>query len=297
MEGNNIKIFVKDIESRYIACALSVLVVVINAVEIHILRKTMDKAIYEKILLSLSTCDMIGGLLGILTFILAFLLQTEMHYIVLLIAISFGMVYSSMVSFLHLICISTDRLWAVAAPFHHRSYASTKKLYVALLVSYCLPIIMLTGQVISIAARRVSVKEIYTIELQVITSGNAKTILIADTVLIVSYCSIMCILCKRGNTLSSTRGYSMGTFVLCMSIVLVFIISSTPFVVANLTMWEEPTWLYKISMFALPTNQITNSLVFLVKRYNSEEPASLPNSHANKGKRTKEGHNICDTTM
>ena len=58
----------------------------------------------------------------------------------------------------------------------------------------------------------------------------------------------------------------MNAITLCISIALVFVMVSTPYVVANLIDWERPFWLVKLSIFLFPVNQMLNSLLYLIQK-------------------------------
>ena len=55
--------------STIIGYILFVLIIFLNSWEVNLLRRTQKKPIYERILLSLSVCDIVGGLLGFISYV------------------------------------------------------------------------------------------------------------------------------------------------------------------------------------------------------------------------------------
>ena len=49
------------LSSKIVGCIVAILIITLNSIEIHILRKTRKKVFYEKILMSLTTYDLNTG--------------------------------------------------------------------------------------------------------------------------------------------------------------------------------------------------------------------------------------------
>ena len=94
-------------------------------------------------------------------------------------------------------------------------------------------------------------------------------IVVADVVFFIIYGTIITIVYKKKSSLGNTLDYQLRVFRLCMGTVMIFVISSTPFVVVNITEWNSPEWLIYLSNAMVPINSIATSLLFLYQNYQS----------------------------
>ena len=100
-------------------------IIILNIIEIWILGKKKKRKAYERLLLSLSVCDLLGGFNGLL-FAAAAQVANATHgthlSLLMMILWGFNISFGVICSVFHLALISLDRMWAVAAPFHHIAY-------------------------------------------------------------------------------------------------------------------------------------------------------------------------------
>ena len=254
--------------------------VVLNSIEIQILRTTSDKPFYEKILLSLTICDLIYATLGSASLLFVSISENTSYYGLLWNISSYGICFSALVSLLHLIFISLEKLWAIHSPLHHRKYnSSKKKLIIALVTSWGVPTLFMLISAIYIMIQDLTIEEVYYLLINTIFSVAANIMVVADLVLLSSYGAIIYITFskEKEKALRHQEDQSRfgNTLILCMSIVLIFIVLTTPFVVAFLTPWNIPNWYRILSMGLFVLNQISNSIVFLIQRYRSQRSTNI----------------------
>lgn len=260
--------------SRIVGIVLPLLIITVNSLEIHVLRKIANKHFYEKVLLSLSVCDLISGVLGIIIVPIDSILRDELHLMLFWNIWGFGICYVVLTTLVHLIIISFDRLWATGAPFHHRIYTTRKKLFVSIALSWCLPIIFVLVNIILVSTREMGVREVYSYLRNTMYSGLATIIIIADFPLFLSYCSITWIIYRTNNNVKQRQEkrqkVPINTLIICVGIVSVFILFTTPYAVIHVRAWNRPPWLVKLGIGLFPLSQISNSLIYLIQRYRSK---------------------------
>ena len=255
--------------NKIVGCVVPLLIIIVNSTEIHILRNVRKKAFYEKILLSLTFCDLICGVYETCTVPFVCFVKVEYHvwhWIVWAFIIS----YCTLNSIMHLVIISVDRLWAIATPLHHRIHASNKKVLIAVTFSWSIPTLYLIANITSVLLQGLDAHQIYSYTRTTMAKYMAQIFIVADMILVVFYCAIIFVISKKESlgkqNKHSNQRKSLRTITLCISIALVFVMVSTPYVVANLIDWERPFWLVKLSIFLFPVNQMLNSLLYLIQK-------------------------------
>ena len=271
MEDSNFELNELNLWTKVAGVNIPLPIAIVNSIEIHILRKSSNKPFYEKILLSLTICDLIGGVLSCFGVPIDIFVKTEFYNLLYWNLWGFWICYWTITALLHLIVIGLDRLWALVKPFHHRIYNSQRKLVIAVVVSWCIPMIFVIFHIILILSKNMKVKEAYLHIMISMQSDVSKVVVIADMILIVSYCSIIRITFSKKKkmkmSMHSKQTNSIRTLMLCIGTVSVFIICTTPFVVFHLTSWNGPCWLEMLGTFLSPMNQVFNSVLYLVIKY------------------------------
>ena len=270
--------------SKTAALSVSVMVVIFNSIEIHVLRRTVNKPLYEKILLSLTICDLTWGIFAILNGSTISILENKYHILIAWNVWRFLTCYLTTTSLLHLICISVDRLWAVGAPLHHRRNVAKKKLVITIVSSWSIPILFVIINIIIILLKELDAEGIYWYTEGAMYSLLAKVILVSDMMLLFSNSAIIWIVNKR-RTVTRQSSYCnqtklKSTLILCMGIVFVFIFFTTPFVVMHLVSWSKPQWIVKLSSFLFPLYQISNSLIYLLQKFRHKRRGSTTRSNS-----------------
>ena len=223
-------------------------------------------------LLSLSVCDLLVGIL-VFTFVpyYSIVQQDEFYIRIYKVVWTFVLCYLNITTLLHLIIIGMDRLWAIRAPFHHRIHTSHKKLVVLLGLCWCLPMIFILVNIISIFTQDMELKMVHVYVTTTMCSVVAKIDIVAAILLLFCYSAIICIIRERRGKINqskhSNQSNSMNTLIMCIGIVLVFILFTAPFVAVYITIWERPKWLDSLSRFVLPLSQICNSLLYFLQKY------------------------------
>ena len=107
-----------------IEIGISSCVFLLNIVEIIIIKRKRNKKNFERLLISLSTADMLYGVLN------AFLSAVRKKNAMLFAraSINFHMFFV-MASIFHLLCVAGDRLFAVSKPIIHNVLSTPKKIY------------------------------------------------------------------------------------------------------------------------------------------------------------------------
>ena len=248
-----------------------ILIITVNSIEIHLLRKTLNKRSYEKLLLSMSICDLISGVITMTAVPYYFIFQDEFYIDLYWMIWGFTFCYFSLTTLLHLIMIGLDRLWAIGAPFHHRIHASNKKLIIAVGLSWFVPLIFTVFYIVLYSAKGAHLKMSYVFRETLMYPCLAKFIIGVDIVLLCCYCAIICIMAKRNIEVKqkkhNNQANSKNTFMLCMGIVFVFIVCTTPSVAIYITTWKPPQWLETLNKFVFPLNQVCNSLLYFLQKY------------------------------
>ena len=263
---------------KVVGCIISSLVIISNSVEIHFLRRTANKPFYEKMLLSLTVSDLIGGVFSFFSVLILCVDEFESYIIIYWNVWGFVMCYSNLTSLLHLIIIGGDRLWSVKAPFHHRKYVTMKKLLAAVSVSWIAPMIFVIAHIIIVLINKKGAAEIHTYYRSIMFRDIAIIVIIADFILLLCYCAIVWIISKNNRALKQNRT-SNHTLILCIGIVISFVIFTTPFVVVYLTSWNRPLWLEKLCIFLFPLNQISNSIMYFIQKHRSNRHLKTSNEH------------------
>ena len=255
--------------SKILGVIVPTLIILINSIEIHILRKSANKPFYEKILLSLSINDLICGLVSSVTVPYLSLVKNEFYILLHWNAWGTALCYITLSSLVHLIIISVDTLWAVGAPLNHRKNATTKKLLIAVVSCWTIPIIFVVAFISFVLFEGMQPAEAYKFGTGTMCGVVAKVVLIADVMLLICYCAIIWVI--RTKTIPSKQKKSMNTLFLCIGIVSVFVAFSTPFVVVFITNWNSPHWLQKFAVILFPFNHISNSIVYLMHKHHSKK--------------------------
>ena len=107
----------------------------------------------------------------------------------------------------------------------------------------------------------------------------AKLVLVADVVFIFSYSAIVWKMILNKPIAVQRRHKQQrrltNTVNLCLGIALVFFVFTTPFVVVYLTTWNRPAFLKELSMYLFLMNPVSNSLVYLIKKYRSRRAINV----------------------
>ena len=257
-----------------VSLATPVVSIFINSIEIQVLRRTMNKQFYEKILLSLSVCDLINNICFFILSLAVSIVKDKFYILMIWSACGFIICYLHLIDMSHLLIISLDRVWAMGAPLHHRVHASGKKLVVLLVVAWCVPMIFLFYNIILVLIEEMSVENVFIHMKSTMHSDLSKCIVITNALLLLCYCVIIWIVYRKTSPVKRSkpgnRTKSMNTLFLCMTIVFVSILSTIPFVVVKIVAWNYPHWLLTFSVCLLPLNPIFNSVIYLGLRYRSK---------------------------
>ena len=269
MENSKFEPVKLELWSEIVGVIVPALIIIINSVEIHVLRKAANKPFYEKILLSLSINDLICGLVSSVTVPYLSLVKNKFYVLLHWNVWGFTLCYVTLSSLVHLIIISMDTFWAVGAPLNHRKNATKKKLIVAIAFCWSVPTIFVIVFIFFVLLKDMQPAEIYKFGTGTMFRVVAKVALIADVMLLICYCAIIWVIKKK--SIYSKGKKSMNTLFLCIGIVSVFVAFSTPFVVVFITNWSSPHWLQKFAVILFPFNHISNSIVYLVHKHHSKK--------------------------
>ena len=215
MDKSNVTVITFTLTQSIFGFLANVLLIVLNSIEIHILRRKANKHFYEKILLSLTTCDLVNGILGLISLITITAINSRYHTTLCWNIGLYGAFYSQTTSILHLIVISLDRLWAVKAPLHHKIHVSGKKVIIAVSLSWGIPMILLLVNVAVNISQKMTFEEIYSYLANTMYSIFAKVVLLADIVFLSCYGDMIWIMTRPDKVLRYLELHHFCFFLFC----------------------------------------------------------------------------------
>ena len=253
--------------TQIFAYMMTCTIILINTWQAIILVKRRRKTSFEKLLLSLSVSELMIGVFGFLAGVAFQIEYLAPHQEIINTLWFFLISYTCLCELSHLSVIALDRAFAIVAPLRHRNHVSGRRINISIALCWFLPLLVTLSYTAAFF-------------LQNVPSGSllnyyhhlAILILCVDCLLIGSYGIMIYTLCK-GNRISSSsnnvsaRGQHQKTLFLCISYALVFVITTTPFVVVFLVQHELPSWFENGSMAFYVLNSIGNTTIFLSQHY------------------------------
>ncbi|XP_066934273.1 uncharacterized protein [Clytia hemisphaerica] len=116
-----------------IETSISIVVAILNIIEIVLIKRKKEKTNFDRLLMSLSMADLLyGALNGLLNALRIIQSNSDILFNVRL--------FFMLASTLHLLLIGTDRLVAVAKPLKHRVIATPKRIYWSIFLVWVLSI-------------------------------------------------------------------------------------------------------------------------------------------------------------
>ena len=266
MDNNNLPP-IPSLQDTLVSGGVACLTIVVNAIQIHLIRNTDKKRMYEKLLLSFSTSSLLSGIFGLLTLLFASIWKMKIHFYANWAVWSVVTAYLSLVSTFNLIFLSVDRLWAVASPLNHRVRANTRKKIVVLTLSWNLPLVFIAGYMIGIEIQNLSIYQIIHQNRKILVSAFAIFILLADILFLMCYTAIIIIIIKNKKPNNSRRQQKLSkTVFLCMGFVIVFLACTTPFLVSAISAWNRLEWLDKSSLGLFLLKGLIDPLIYLMDK-------------------------------
>ena len=254
---------------RIVGFIISALMITFNSIELHVLRRTVNRPFYENFLMSLSLNDLICGVFVSVSVTFLSIVKNELYIVIHWNVWGFGLCYVTLISLMHIVIISIDRLWAIKAPLHHRKNSTNRKLIVAVALSWSIPMIFVVVFICIVLFQRMDAKEIYWF-VCIMCMVVSVVVVMADIILLVCYSAIIWVIKRQRSDIRlnthSKKKLSMNVLVLCVGLVSVFVFFTTPFVAVFITDWNSPHWLMKVVVIMYPFNQICNSIIYLVHR-------------------------------
>ena len=289
MKNSKAEVVRFELWSKIVYPIVAALIVLLNSIEIHVLRKTSNKPFYEKLLLSLSISDLSCGLFISVTVPYICIVKNELYILLHWNVWGFGVAYVTFISLMHLTIISVDRLWAVVAPLHHRQYSTNRKLVIAVILSWGIPMVFVIVCIYLVLENDMKPADIYWFGTGTMFAIVARVVLATDIVLIMCYSAIIWTIKQKKSVVrkNSTETKTMNAVILCFGIVSVFIVFTTPFVVVFITNWNTPHWLMKFGMILFTLNQISNSIVFLIRKNRSNRSINIEKKSTKRQRKKK----------
>ena len=256
-----------------------ILEIVLNLIKIAVLFKKNQRKSYEKILLSMAIGEVIFLMIQICCLVVKYTIPHFHHWCrVGLSCAAFG---DLLIVLLHLICISADRVWAVAAPIHHLVHSRNKETCIAIFLCWCIPIPFTIRYLIKMLHQS-SLKSMAMEEIMSYPGFRlAVVILVTDIMFLICYVTIIVIIYKnkppttvntevhrsqnRNQIRSTSNGRERRVLGLCMGTIFVFICCTTPFVVSYIKLWKAPAHFQLSSIHILTLNGIVNSVIYLAQ--------------------------------
>ena len=244
------------------------LTILVNSIQIHILRNIVKRKAHETLLLSFSICTLLTGIFGFFTVTLTSIRGIKIHFYTIWAFFGIMYAYLSLVSILHLIIISISRLWDVACPLHNRSLENDRKQPIRIsILSWCVPMTFISGYIVVIQIKVLDIYGIIHYNRRVLASILAVFVLVADLVFLVCYSIISAIIFdSRKYTKSRRQTHMMRTLLLCVGFAFIFITCTTPFVITTISDWNKSVWLDKTSIGLLLLKGIMYPSIYLAHK-------------------------------
>ena len=249
-----------------------VVCVCLNSIEIHILRKKTHRKGHEKILLSLSICDLgyqvVSSIFRIVT-VLAIANKSQQIVTIIWVIWGFPALFALMVSIMHLMLMTLDKLWAIVSPLTHTANARGRRVNKMITLCWLISLSIIISNIAVVIWKKLEIVEISHFLTQKTAKIAAYLMTVANGVFVVSYSVIYWIICKQPHHghIYARRRVKKSTLVLCIGVVLSLSLSTIPFVVVHVVTWDPPQSLVQAGYSLLAVNSNTNSIVFLISNY------------------------------
>ena len=244
--------------------SLGVIIFRLNITEIRLLTKRTKKKPHERLLLSASLSDMLIGLSDF-TVEFAFVLESVKESID---ELAFSLYFCFLcISILQLILFSMERVWSFSLPNTHKKYANGLILKGATVLCWIVPFIITVY--IPIYHLHHTNSKRGSEYCNLMATMIAVIILAADSIFILVYSIIACLICGSKTAFMSieqqiTRRRQMKTLHLCTYHIAAFVVCSTPFAVIYMVEWQLPNaWATNV----LVSYSAVNSLIVLGQYY------------------------------
>ena len=267
--------------SDVIATCVTFLVIMLNSKEISVLYKTKKKKALEKFLLALSMTDLFLALTsssaGMVAALEKYFHLFEMPQEVM-VAWSLTSLWGVLICVMHIICISLDRLFAICRPFQHKVYVTGGVIKKSIVGAWCLSSIVVLANIIIILVNGMLHRKGFVPVFHYIVRQVAISILIGDIVCMISYSMIATFISKRNRTQSRepNKRQQRKTFLLCMAVVAIFVLSTAPIMITYIVPWEAPIWLKGVSLNIIAFNSVGNSAIYLIQYYATKRENCRP---------------------
>ena len=235
----------KERYKRSFDVIFGIIVIILNALQIIIIcQMRRKKTIYVKYLLSLSVTDLLFGLSNV---IVSAIYLAEVQKIDILLDVAYSVFCLCIItSIFHILWITLSRLVAVVYPFQHNEIVTHKRVHRVIVLTWFFTILLSAGilayQRIKLSSRAQSGKTEDTIRLAI-----SIIILCADVVYIESYSYIIHRIrqdnkCKKVNKSNVDLDNEKKMLIVCILVALVFVLFTTPFAIARISIGETPFW-------------------------------------------------------
>ena len=257
--------------SKIFGYCCNLTIIITNSIQINILRKRVRKRAYEKVLLSLSVCDLITGLINSISLGLVLQLARTFNQenLATVTVVSWGFVvyYLTTVTLLHHMLNTLDRMFAVVYPLKHISWMTNRRVNQAVMTAWLLPIIAIASNGTDTIIQKLSLAELLKFTFTSLAGRLAVLVLAADVIFVTSYGIIVCFILKlkKMDQNHSHRVTQMKVLFLCLGSVVIFVLSTTPFVVTYIIPWQKPKWLDLFSISTYSLKSAANSIFFLIQ--------------------------------
>ena len=174
--------------NKIIGLLCPLLIITVNSVEIHLLRKTLNKQFYEKFSLSMSVCDLVRGFMCLTAVSYISIVQVEFYVDLYWIIWRFSLCYCSLTTPLHLI---NNRSLPSSSVFNPEEAGYLGGTIVVSSQDF------VTANIVIFLARGVELKMCYVYMKQLIYATFAEIVIIVNIVLLSFYYAIICIINKK----------------------------------------------------------------------------------------------------
>ena len=266
-------------QKRSIDLSTSIIIAILNTVEIAMIAKLKrKKKIYELVLLSLSVSDSMFCLTNVIVSSF-FLHQTCSDYLLETAYVLY--VFFIMTSTLHLILIALDRVMIVLIPVSYKSKVTTKRMRIAIAVTWVLALAISATVYLSyeltlpepfvrrhkrsipgndaLVTTSSPIPQPFHIHAQIVLSICIVTL---DLLMILCYSTIIYQMSfKHKIDISNKSKQNHRLPILCVVIVIVFVIFTSPYAITRFCLGYVPFW----ANYVLIWNSGMNSIVYFFR--------------------------------
>ena len=251
-----------------------IIVIILNAIQIYMIRQRRKKTIYVKYLLSLAVTDLLFGLSNV---IVSAIYLAEVQKTVFLLDVAYSVFcFCILTSIFHILWITLSRLIAVVYPFQHDELVTHKRVHILITLTWFFTLLVSAGILayqrvkFSSRTRRNKIEDNVRLAISII-------ILCADVVFIASYSFIIHRIrqdnkFKKVNKSKVDSDSDKRMLIVCIVVTLLFVLFTTPYALSRKIIGKTSFW---TNVLLLINSGVNSIAYFFVDDIKTGEKVSL----------------------